>query len=57
MLLVLDYKKWHPDRWIKDPKLALEAKKRFQHIQEAYSGVFFYIREQFNYLSETSFIF
>ncbi|KAJ1412591.1 DnaJ domain containing protein [Sesbania bispinosa] len=30
-------KKWHPDRWIKDPKLALEAKKRFQHIQEAYS--------------------
>lgn len=41
MLLVLDYKKWHPDRWIKDPKLALEAKKRFQHIQEAYSGVFF----------------
>ncbi|CAJ1876545.1 unnamed protein product [Sphenostylis stenocarpa] len=30
--------KWHPDRWSKDPKFALEAKKRFQHIQEAYSG-------------------
>ncbi|RDY09589.1 DnaJ-like subfamily B member 6 [Mucuna pruriens] len=29
--------KWHPDRWIKDPKLALEARKRFQHVQEAYS--------------------
>ncbi|XP_021762934.1 uncharacterized protein LOC110727662 [Chenopodium quinoa] len=29
--------KWHPDRWIKDPKLAGEAKRRFQQIQEAYS--------------------
>ncbi|KAK7396923.1 hypothetical protein VNO78_18086 [Psophocarpus tetragonolobus] len=29
--------KWHPDRWIKDPILALEAKNRFQHVQEAYS--------------------
>ncbi|KAL1350958.1 uncharacterized protein [Arachis hypogaea] len=29
--------KWHPDRWIKEPKLAVEAKKQFQHIQEAYS--------------------
>ncbi|XP_027353189.1 uncharacterized protein LOC113863712 isoform X2 [Abrus precatorius] len=29
--------KWHPDRWIKEPKLALEAKKRFQRVQEAYS--------------------
>ncbi|KAG4913720.1 hypothetical protein JHK82_054308 [Glycine max] len=28
---------WYPDRWIKDPKLALEAKKRFQRVQEAYS--------------------
>ncbi|TKY61749.1 DnaJ-like subfamily B member 6 [Spatholobus suberectus] len=32
--------KWHPDRWIKDPKLALEAKKRFQHVQEAYSVLY-----------------
>ncbi|KAK7337489.1 hypothetical protein VNO77_18066 [Canavalia gladiata] len=29
--------KWHPDKWIKNPKVALEAKKRFQHVQEAYS--------------------
>ncbi|QCD98257.1 dnaJ homolog subfamily B member 7-like [Vigna unguiculata] len=29
--------KWHPDRWSKDPKFAPEAKKRFQHVQEAYS--------------------
>ncbi|KAL2345450.1 hypothetical protein Fmac_006735 [Flemingia macrophylla] len=29
--------KWHPDRWIKDAKHAAEAKKRFQHVQEAYS--------------------
>ncbi|KAI9082541.1 hypothetical protein K1719_035410 [Acacia pycnantha] len=29
--------KWHPDRWIKDPKLAMEAKTRFQQAQEAYS--------------------
>ncbi|WVZ06307.1 hypothetical protein V8G54_019653 [Vigna mungo] len=29
--------KWHPDRCSKDPKFALEAKKQFQHVQEAYS--------------------
>ncbi|PON48907.1 Terminal organelle assembly protein [Trema orientale] len=29
--------KWHPDRWMKDPKVAGEAKRRFQRIQEAYS--------------------
>ncbi|XP_024933580.3 uncharacterized protein LOC107426323 isoform X2 [Ziziphus jujuba] len=29
--------KWHPDRWRKDPKVSVEAKKRFQQIQEAYS--------------------
>ncbi|XP_024025879.1 dnaJ homolog subfamily B member 3 isoform X1 [Morus notabilis] len=29
--------KWHPDRWVKDPKAAGEAKKRFQKIHEAYS--------------------
>ena len=34
-------KKWHPDRWMKDQKIAGEAKRRFQQIQEAYSGIFF----------------
>ncbi|XP_059440119.1 uncharacterized protein LOC132172607 isoform X1 [Corylus avellana] len=29
--------KWHPDRWLKDPEVAGEAKRRFQEIQEAYS--------------------
>ncbi|XVF32824.1 hypothetical protein REPUB_Repub17cG0116000 [Reevesia pubescens] len=29
--------KWHPDRWMRNPKVAGEAKKRFQQIQEAYS--------------------
>ncbi|XP_028771123.1 dnaJ homolog subfamily B member 6 isoform X2 [Neltuma alba] len=29
--------KWHPDRWTREPKLATEAKRRFQQIQEAYS--------------------
>ena len=29
---------WHPNRWMKDPKVVKEAKKRFQRIQEAYSG-------------------
>ncbi|OMO63914.1 hypothetical protein CCACVL1_22190 [Corchorus capsularis] len=29
--------KWHPDRWMRTPKVAGEAKKRFQQIQEAYS--------------------
>ncbi|XP_030948275.1 uncharacterized protein LOC115972209 isoform X2 [Quercus lobata] len=29
--------KWHPDRWMKDQKIAGEAKRRFQQIQEAYS--------------------
>lgn len=35
---LLDQKKWHPDRGSKDQKFALEAKKQFQHVQEAYSG-------------------
>lgn len=30
--------KWHPDRWTRNPAVAGEAKRRFQHIQEAYSG-------------------
>ncbi|KAG8363876.1 hypothetical protein BUALT_Bualt19G0068100 [Buddleja alternifolia] len=30
--------KWHPDRWSKNPAAAGEAKRRFQMIQEAYSG-------------------
>ncbi|KAL5791881.1 hypothetical protein ACOSP7_000475 [Xanthoceras sorbifolium] len=29
--------KWHPDRCMKDPVVAEEAKWRFQQIQEAYS--------------------
>ncbi|XP_044494501.1 chaperone protein DnaJ-like isoform X2 [Mangifera indica] len=29
--------KWHPDRWMKDPLVAGEAKCRFQQIQEAYA--------------------
>lgn len=29
--------KWHPDRWMQDPKVVGEAKRRFQQIQEAYS--------------------
>uniref|UniRef100_A0A2N9IX52 J domain-containing protein n=1 Tax=Fagus sylvatica TaxID=28930 RepID=A0A2N9IX52_FAGSY len=29
--------KWHPDRWGGNPGAALDAKKRFQQIQEAYS--------------------
>ncbi|KAK1560899.1 hypothetical protein Q3G72_032052 [Acer saccharum] len=29
--------KWHPDRCMKDPLVAGEAKRRFQQIQEAYS--------------------
>lgn len=30
--------RWHPDRWTKDPVKSGEAKRRFQQIQEAYSG-------------------
>ncbi|CAA7388912.1 unnamed protein product [Spirodela intermedia] len=30
-------RKWHPDRWAKDPSVAGEANQRFQRIQEAYS--------------------
>ncbi|XP_043718605.1 dnaJ homolog subfamily B member 3 [Telopea speciosissima] len=29
--------KWHPDRWTRNPKVAGEANRRFQQIQEAYS--------------------
>lgn len=31
-------KKWHPDRYAKNPGVAGEAERRFQQIQEAYSG-------------------
>lgn len=31
-------KKWHPDRWTRDPAVAGEAKRQFQQIQEAYAG-------------------
>ncbi|XP_057492966.1 uncharacterized protein LOC130778476 isoform X4 [Actinidia eriantha] len=30
--------KWHPDRWAKNSAVAGEANRRFQKIQEAYSG-------------------
>ncbi|XVF57564.1 hypothetical protein PTKIN_Ptkin06aG0215800 [Pterospermum kingtungense] len=30
-------KKWHPDRYARNPGVAGEAKRRFQQIQEAYS--------------------
>lgn len=33
-------KKWHPDKFVKNPSVAGEAKLRFQQIQEAYSGSF-----------------
>lgn len=33
-------KKWHPDRYARNPGVAGEAKRRFQQIQEAYSGNF-----------------
>jgi hypothetical protein len=29
---------WHPDRWTRTPSLLSEAKRKFQNIQEAYSG-------------------
>ncbi|XP_010259437.1 PREDICTED: dnaJ homolog subfamily B member 6-like [Nelumbo nucifera] len=29
--------KWHPDKWMRNPKVAGEAQYRFQKIQEAYS--------------------
>ncbi|GFY89024.1 chaperone DnaJ-domain superfamily protein [Actinidia rufa] len=30
--------KWHPDRWAKNSAVSGEANRRFQKIQEAYSG-------------------
>ncbi|KAJ1417167.1 DnaJ domain containing protein [Sesbania bispinosa] len=33
----LAMKKWHPDKWARNPATAGEAKRRFQQIQEAYS--------------------
>lgn len=30
---------WHPDRWSRTPSLLGEAKRKFQQIQEAYSGI------------------
>lgn len=37
-LFAVFVQQWHPDRWIKTPSLLGEAKRRFQQIQEAYSG-------------------
>ncbi len=33
---------WHPDRWTRTPSLLGEAKRKFQQIQEAYSGNFLF---------------
>lgn len=30
---------WHPDKWTKTPSLLGQAKRKFQQIQEAYSGM------------------
>lgn len=30
---------WHPDKWTKSPELCGVAKRKFQQIQEAYSGI------------------
>jgi hypothetical protein len=38
LLPAVGAQKWHPDRWASDPGAAGEAKRRFQRIQEAYSG-------------------
>jgi len=43
--------KWHPDKWAQNPGGAAEAKRRFQQIQEAYSGEF----EGVNWVSELCF--
>ncbi|XP_047332970.1 chaperone protein DnaJ-like [Impatiens glandulifera] len=29
--------RWHPDKWLRNPSLLGEAKRKFQEIQEAYS--------------------
>ncbi|CAN1354980.1 Chaperone protein DnaJ [Linum perenne] len=35
--------RWHPDKWSRNPGLAAaDAKRRFQQIQEAYSGEFWF---------------
>lgn len=36
MLLIVQ--QWHPDKWTKSPELCGVAKRKFQQIQEAYSG-------------------
>lgn len=43
-------KKWHPDKWTKNPSLLGEAKSKFQQIQEAYSGSFFFLILKFIYM-------
>lgn len=40
-------KKWHPDRYARNPGVAGEAKRRFQQIQEAYSGNFTFFFQKY----------
>lgn len=56
---------WHPDRWTKDPFRSGEAKRRFQQIQEAYSGkdlfrlcfeVFWFLSDDWHCCLETIFL-
>jgi hypothetical protein len=39
-VIVVFVQQWHPDRWARTPSLLGEAKRKFQQIQEAYSGNF-----------------
>lgn len=32
---------WHPDKWVNNPAMLGEAKRKFQKIHEAYSGTMF----------------
>lgn len=38
VVLLYMVQQWHPDRWTRTPALLGEAKRKFQQIQEAYSG-------------------
>lgn len=36
--MILMMQQWHPDKWTRNPSLLGEANRKFQQIQEAYSG-------------------
>lgn len=48
--------KWHPDRWARNQAVAAEAKRRFQQIQEAYSGIVVTATAEFNAVNAFSFL-